>query len=132
MTLFSILIISLFIKSNSVSLEPYDFYKAMNDSENHILLDVRICEDFLFERIPGASWAGSQHELNKIVNHINRDTEIFIYCSYGDRTKQVTKILKRLKFKRTFELKGGLQQWHENHFPIDSMQIKINCFEEEP
>ncbi len=116
-------IISLFYVSTVLILAPSEYFSSLSESENYILLDTRMYEQYIEERIPGALWAGESAVLDTVLEGLDKSTDIFIYCSYGDRTRPVLKILKRKGFKFLFDLDGGLERWYEEGFPIDDSRI---------
>jgi rhodanese-related sulfurtransferase len=98
---------------------PSDFYEQLNNSENAVLLDVRVFEEYCESRIAGAIWAGQKVVLDSLLNQLDKDAHFFIYCEKGERTKEVANILKKEKIKHIVELDGGFIAWKYENFPID-------------
>jgi hydroxyacylglutathione hydrolase len=101
-------------------IEPADFYQMMSESNQYLLIDVRIWNDYQSNRIADAVWGGDLLHLNKLVNNTDVNTPLLIYCDYGDRTKVVAKILKKKGFKNIYQLNGGLSSWINQNFPLDT------------
>jgi len=115
--IFLLSIISLgFIKG----LVPHDFYTSILESDEVVILDVRLWEDYASDRIINSIWAGELSELEKVVQDIDKNRAVFIYCDYDDRSSVVSKILKKKGFKQIFILNGGLVDWKNMGFPIDT------------
>lgn len=106
-----------------IKLSPADYYKELEKHPNYILLDVRIYEEFAESRIANAQWAGTKKVLDSLLMQIDRETPLFIYCDYGDRTKQVSSILKKKKYRYIYDLKGGFDNWIKQGFPVDDSLI---------
>lgn len=96
-----------------------DFYTLLNSSDNIVLLDVRVFEEYCESRLPGAIWAGKKAVLDSLLNELDKTATFFIYCDIGDRTKAVSRILKKEKVKHIVELEEGFIAWKRENFPID-------------
>lgn len=118
------LFISFFIsKAEVVELEPFEFYEKMEHSENYILMDTRRVEKFCDSRLHGAVWCGNKKMLREMVKHTDKRTDIFVYCSIGKSSKEATKQLIRMGFKKVYELKGGFPLWSELGFPVNNIPL---------
>lgn len=115
---------SIFYANGQNNISSADFYEKMYDTEAYILLDVRLHEDYVEDRIPGALYAGEKEVLLKLIDDKSKETSIFIYCEYGERSKAVLKILKKKGFKNIYHLENGYLEWREQNFPIDDTKIK--------
>ncbi|MGM0377839.1 MAG: rhodanese-like domain-containing protein [Bacteroidota bacterium] len=102
------------------------FYEIMNESENAVVLDTRICKEFKTDRIPGALYAGEKKVLLKLVSDMDKDRPLLIYCTYGDRSETVIEILEEEGFKKLYHLEEGLDEWRNQGFPIDDNLVE-NC-----
>ncbi len=103
-----------------------DFYEILNTSDDVVLLDVRIKEKYLEDRIPGAEYAGEKSVLLKKTAKLNKDTKILVYCDKGERSASVLKILKNEGFLYIFHLEEGYDKWKTKGFPVDDSQIENN------
>jgi len=101
-------------------IEPTDFYKMTSESDQYLLIDVRIWSDYEINRIPDAVWGGDLLHLNNLIHNLDVNTPLLIYCDYGDRTRVVAKILRKKGFKKIYELNGGLSSWIDQNFPLDT------------
>lgn len=118
------LVISLFIsKPEVVVLEPFGFSERMQQSENYLLIDTRRVEKYCNSRLYGAEWCGSKKMLRDIVKHIDKHTDIFVYCSIGKSSKKATRQLIRMGFINVYELKGGFPLWSELGFPVNNIPL---------
>ncbi len=130
-----ILIFSFFILSFVKGIDPHDFYLSIIELDEVIILDVRLWEDYASDRIINSIWAGEMSELEKVVENIDKNRSIFLYCDYDDRSSVVSKILKKKGFKRIFKLEGGLMDWKNMGFPVDTItfadSLKYNAVYDE-
>ena len=116
-----IVIFSFFILGFVKGIDPHDFYLSIMELDEVIILDVRLWEDYASDRIINSIWAGEMSELEKVVENIDKNRSIFLYCDYDDRSSVVSKILKKKGFKRIFKLEGGLMDWKNMGFPVDTI-----------
>ena len=114
------------INGNGEDLSCVRFYELMNESEQAMVLDTRICEEFKASRIPGALYAGEKKVLLEIVSDMDQDRPLFIYCDYGDRSETVIEILKEEGFNNLYHLADGFDVWRKNGFPVDDNPME-NC-----
>ncbi|MBZ4675446.1 MAG: hypothetical protein JG782_65 [Anaerophaga sp.] len=124
--LFFILLIStgcvpLFCQQN---ISCSEFFSILDTCNNAVVLDVRIYEEFVKDRIPGAVYAGEKEVLLDLVKDFDKDIPLLIYCEYGERSQTVMKILKKRGFTHLFHLKKGYEEWSEEGFPVDKNPIK--------
>ncbi|MFW6203085.1 MAG: rhodanese-like domain-containing protein [Marinilabilia sp.] len=117
-------LIAFAINGSGENLSCARFYERMNESEDAVILDTRICEDFKTGRIPGALYAGEKKVLLKLVSEMDQDRPLFIYCDYGDRSETVVDILKKEGFRNRFHLKEGFDEWREKGFPVDDHSME--------
>ncbi len=111
-------ILAFFGKGLVITLLPVDFYNQLNAQSDPLLLEVRIMDDYKVGHIEGAQWAGSRIVLDSILDISSKNTPVLIYCEYGHRTKSVTQIIEKRGFKHIIELKGGLDLWQEQGYPL--------------
>ncbi len=104
-------------------LSAEDFFDIMDSTEQVVILDVRIYESFSEARIPGALYAGEKELLLSIVCDYPKEMPLLVYCTYGDRSKTVLKILKKEGFSNVYHLKKGFKDWKEKGFPVDDSEI---------
>jgi rhodanese-related sulfurtransferase len=125
------LLVFLFLIGSTIviSLAPFDYYKELEVTKNEVLIDVRMLDDYCNSRIANAVWAGNKEALDVLLDQINKDTPIFIYCELGKRSKDVTVILSKRKFNKVYELQGGFKKWQELSLPVDSVALPKLSYE---
>jgi len=133
----TIVVILLFLSSCFVSkqqekvsscreLIPETFYVRMESNPDAVVLDTRILSEYAEERIPRARFAGNHEKLNGLVDSLDRETPLFIYCEYEDRSNTVCNILtKEKKFENVYKLEGGYEMWKKVNLPVDTTKRKV-------
>ena len=99
------------------------FYKLSIENENALIIDIREKEEYKISRLQDALWAGTKESFTPILKDLSKDTPLLVYCSIGKRSKQCSKWLKTLGYKKVYELKGGIKEWIQNGYPVDSTLI---------
>lgn len=112
------LILSWFRWADVEYLQPEVFYQRLHTESSVLLLDVRPFSMYAQGHIEGAEWAGEAAVLDVLLQNCDKDTALFIYCSEGERTRAVQKILKKKGYRSVFELKDGYKNWVEQGFPV--------------
>ena len=102
-----------------------EFYRILNTTDNALLLDVQTKEEYQKHRIPDNIYAGQKSILLDEVAKVNKKTKILVYCTEAKRSASVLKILKKKGYSNVSHLKGGINKWEEQKFPVDSTKIKM-------
>ena len=107
------------VEANSI--EPEELYGLLN-AKQVLLYDVRQPLDFLAhpEIIPGATRIAPK-DIPEQTSAFSRDQNSVIYCTGGDdeTSQMVLGKARALKFTRVKILKGGLEAWKANGFPVE-------------
>ena len=98
-----------------ITLECKDWSKNIDSDQKHIILDVRTLEEFEEKCIPGAILANIlvPGEFMEVVQKLEKNSKIFVYCRSGIRSQKACNILDQLGFKETFNLSGGILEWEK-------------------
>jgi rhodanese-related sulfurtransferase len=102
-----------------ISVEELKISKNINQI---IILDAREKAEFEISHIPSSKYIGykdfdSNHEM---LQKLNRNTEIIVYCSIGIRSEKIAEKLNRLGFKNLKNLYGGIFEWkNKGHRVVD-------------
>ena len=97
------------------NLECEDWVKKIDSEQKPVILDVRTHEEFEEKSIPGAVLANilEPSEFMDVVEKIEKDLKILVYCRSGVRSEQACNILDQMGFKETYNLKGGILEWEK-------------------
>tara|TARA_B100000886_G_scaffold166332_1_gene113648 strand:- start:749 stop:1057 length:309 start_codon:yes stop_codon:yes gene_type:complete len=98
-----------------INLEYKDWSKNIKSDQNPIILDVRTYEEFVEKSISGAILANilEPSEFMQVVEKLEKNSRIFVYCRSGIRSQKACSILDQLGFKETFNLNGGILEWEK-------------------
>tara|TARA_S200000501_G_C20288016_1_gene510183 strand:- start:180 stop:494 length:315 start_codon:yes stop_codon:yes gene_type:complete len=96
-----------------INLECKDWSENLESDQKPIILDVRTYEEFVEKSIPGAILANilEPSEFMQVVEKLEKNSRIFVYCRSGIRSQKACSILDQLGFKETFNLNGGILEW---------------------
>ncbi|NNK69770.1 MAG: rhodanese-like domain-containing protein, partial [Flavobacteriaceae bacterium] len=78
------------------------------------LVDVRTPEEYEaghIEKATNIDFLADNFEQN--IQEINKDRPVFIYCRSGGRSGQAAELMKKLGFKKIYDLRGGYLSWSE-------------------
>ena len=97
------------------NLECEDWVKNIDSVQKPVILDVRTYEEFKEKSIPGAVLANilEPSEFMDVIEKIDKDLKILVYCRSGVRSEQACNILDQMGFKETYNLKGGILEWEK-------------------
>ena len=98
-----------------INLECKDWSKKIDLDQERIILDVRTLEEFEEKSIPDAILANilDPSEFIRVVEKLEKNSKIFVYCRSGVRSQKACNILDELGFKETFNLNGGILEWEK-------------------
>ena len=98
----------------------FDFFKQPDinkglkeyaEAENAVLLDVRTPQEYGEGHIPGSKNVPLQ-TLDKVRSVAeNKDTELFVYCYSGARSRQATAMLQHMGYTNVRNI-GGIAAYH--------------------
>ena len=80
---------------------------------NAVIIDVRSETEFASGYIDGALNV-PVNNISSLVDTINKDTVIILYCASGMRSSNAAKTLVELGFTNVYNLDGGLINWSGN------------------
>ncbi len=125
------LLILLFISASIIScsnkkvkeLSPAEFKKQLELLDEYQLVDVSSKEEFEKRHIPGSiniDYYSPNLEID--IENLNPYVPIFVYCELGGRSKEFAKLLKQKKFEKIYILKGGIDRWEKEGYPVESVK----------
>lgn len=92
----------------------------LSNRNKGIFLDVRDNDLYCKSHVIGA--------INRTVSEIKSDTDVLkkfkknpliIYCTSGNQSTYIYKLLKKRGFNNIYILQGGIKQWMQDKLPID-------------
>ena len=94
--------------------EAYAKYQA-----GTFLLDVRTPEEWADFHVPNTTFIPLD-ELPDRLNELPRDQEIVVVCRSGNRSQEGRDILRQAGFNKVSSMSGGLKQWRDAGYPVES------------
>lgn len=76
------------------------------------LVDVRTPEEYKgghIEKATNIDFLADNFEQE--IQKVNKDRPVFIYCRSGGRSGQAAELMKKLGFKKIYDLQGGYLKW---------------------
>lgn len=116
---YSISTSSLFAQSEAVKeLNPKRFDRTLKLNPDAVLVDIRAKKKFEKAHINGAYSAPNSKILFHLIDSIGSSKDYLLYCSYGKRSVEASKIIS-IKYRvKVCSLKGGLDSWLKNGFGL--------------
>ncbi len=86
--------------------------------EKFVFVDTRERDEYEVSHIPNAHYSGyDDFDLSNLM-HIDKDSEIVVYCSIGYRSEKIGKKLKKAGYKNVYNLYGSIFEWVNRGYPI--------------
>ncbi len=93
-------------------LMPKEFEERLNSDPKGELIDVRTEQEYLQERIPGATLLDiSGPDFFEHIQQLPRDKRYYVYCRSGGRSAQAAFFMSQVGLT-VYNLYGGILAWH--------------------
>lgn len=86
--------------------------------DNFLLLDARELEEYQMSHIKNASHIGFEKPQLNLLDNVDKDKTIIVYCSIGYRSEKIGEKIQDLGFSKVFNLYGSIFEWSNAGFPI--------------
>jgi rhodanese-related sulfurtransferase len=106
------------------SLRPAEFQSAYQKAEKAILIDVREFFEYRKSRLKDAINIPSSGNLGFAADSIDRNSDLFFYCTSGFRSKRVAKFFYEKGFTKLYSLEGGIMAWKREGMAIVRKKIR--------
>lgn len=83
-----------------------------------IFLDAREPEEYLTSHLPGAIFLGYNRPDYGILESLDRDTPLVVYCTVGYRSERIATALRERGFDQVYNLYGSLYAWKLSGLPL--------------
>ncbi|MFK7969907.1 MAG: rhodanese-like domain-containing protein [Bacteroidia bacterium] len=111
-------------------LEP----EQVDSGTSWLFLDTRPEAEFVVSHIPGAKRIGYMPRLPYVLEGLDKDQPIIVYCTVGWRSGQVGAWLQGLGFTKVYNLYGGILAWSNAEKPLEAQAKptnKVHTYSEE-
>lgn len=115
-----VIIVSLFLivecsyaqhNNSFINVNATEFQYFIDSCSNELIIDVRLVDEYKTKAIPTAINAPSKDILNNLLDTLDLDTPILVYCKEGERSVQACNIICKKGFTFVVNLKYGLMEW---------------------
>ena len=101
----------------------YEFNDEIERYENEVILDVRSKREYKRSRIPNAILVDSPDKLIQIIENLDHEQPILVYCNDGTVSITPCLMLVEYGFTNVLNLYGGFVSWLEVGYEIDKKRI---------
>lgn len=88
--------------------------EKITNGEDLIILDTRSINEFNTSHISGAKFIDYDDFDPKMVEGLDKEKEVVVYCSVGYRSEKIGEKLQDMGFKNVKNLYGGIFDWKNN------------------
>ncbi len=104
--------------SNTVPLIHQDELREKLEKENIALLDTRSDKEFQVSHLQGARFVDYDNFSTTIVEDLDKDKPVILYCSVGYRSEKIGERLQEMGFTEVYNLYGGIFDWKNKDNPV--------------
>ncbi len=91
----------------------------------HVILDAREREEYDVSHIPDALYLGYKKPQYDVLDNVDKDELIIIYCSIGYRSEKIGQKLKKKGFNNVMNLYGSIFEWANQNYPLHNNQDQV-------
>lgn len=106
------------------SLPPDEFLSAYQNAEKRVMIDVREFFEYKKSRLKDAINIPSSANLEVSADSIDKNSDLFFYCTSGFRSKRVAKFFSGKGFTKLYSLDGGIMAWRKDGMPVVKKKIR--------
>ena len=99
-------------------LKAAELQVQLQAKQNWVLLDAREPEEYAVSHLPGALCLGYDKVDWKVLEGIDPQARIIVYCSVGYRSERIGEQLLAKGYKRVYNLYGGIFDWANQGYPL--------------
>jgi rhodanese-related sulfurtransferase len=107
-----------------INLTPSEFQQLYQAEPNGFFADIRETFEYRSSRIKGFINMPSSGNYNSVIDAIDKNRPIFLYCTSNSRGRRVATRFIDKGFERVYCLDGGIRAWKNEGFPIDTKRIR--------
>ncbi len=100
-------------------LDHNNFASKINSDNDYILVDVRTPKEYRNGHMKNAVNVSYFHSwFTDSIKKLDRTITIYMYCQTQHRSPMASRKMKKLGFKKIYDLQGGFMKWENNQMPI--------------
>ena len=85
---------------------------------NLVIVDVRTSEEYSTGYIEGAMNLCAECDAQLLLDNLNTDDEILLYCRTGRRSANALRILRENDYEKVYNMVGGIEAWKNAGYPV--------------
>lgn len=102
-------------QTSQVQLITTDEMNALIEMQDVQIIDVRTQAEYQSGHLFYAENIDvNSPEFEALIENLNKDKPICVYCKSGGRSAKAAKILEQKGFKKVYDLKGGIVKWQKD------------------
>ena len=95
-------------------------FNLIIENKDPVIIDIRFQRAYKKERIIGAQNAADKIALKELLNDIDKNMIVLVYCKEGSRSRTACEIIcKDLNFKNVYSLNSGFMSWKKKGYPTN-------------
>jgi rhodanese-related sulfurtransferase len=110
-------------------------FKKMLSNENVVILDAREKHEYEVSHIKDAKWLGHNSLNTAVLEKIDKNATIVVYCTVGVRADKVGARLQKMGFQNVYNLFGSIVEWvNQGNSVVDASNQptkKVHTYREE-
>jgi len=84
-----------------------------------LLIDVRTPEEYASGHLENSVNIDYKADnFKELIAELDTNQDVYVYCKVGGRSNNSAKMMKKMGFKKIYDLEGGILQWEKEDFKI--------------
>lgn len=106
--------------SHSIPYISVEELRMLKENDSVVLLDAREPNEFEVSHLKSSINVGFDYfsSEEKLLQQLNKDAQIVVYCSIGIRSEKIAEKLKKEGFNNVKNLYGGIFEWKNKGNPV--------------
>ena len=104
-----LLLILLILQTNIENVDEVTFFNKLTIECNAIIIDAQTELEYQQAHLQSAIYLPNKKTLNAFCDTLNKESMLFVYCKYGDRSKTVCFLLQKKGFQHIYQLENGIE-----------------------
>jgi rhodanese-related sulfurtransferase len=100
--------------------------EIIDNTASFVFLDAREPNEYAVSHIPGALNIGYNRWDTSLIENIDKDQPIIVYCSVGYRSEKITKRIEALGYSNVANLYGSIFEWANCNLPLEDSDGKTS------
>lgn len=89
-----------------------------------VYLDAREVSEYETSHLPGAKMLGFNKPDFQVLNQLDKNQNIVVYCTIGYRSEKMVARLRKRGFTNVYNLYGSIYAWSLSGFPLEDKEGK--------